>query len=69
MAQNPCSHCNPLLFSRQVKFNTHVWMVDDGVHRSQPTHVTDVANAAVASLTDEQATGNTYYLGGPEVVR
>lgn len=57
---------NNLLF--QVKFNTFVWMVDDGVHRCQPTHVTDVANAVAASLTDRLAPGNTYYLGGPEVV-
>jgi uncharacterized protein YbjT (DUF2867 family) len=52
-----------------VKFNTAVWMVDDGIHRSQPTHVTDVASAVSASLNDPESTGKTYYLGGPEDVR
>jgi uncharacterized protein YbjT (DUF2867 family) len=53
----------------QVKFNTTVWMVDDGKHRSEPTHVTDVAQAVANSLTDLDAPGKDYYLGGPEVVR
>jgi uncharacterized protein YbjT (DUF2867 family) len=53
----------------QVKFNTYVWMIDDGVHRSEPTHVTDVASAAYQSLTTDESKGKTYYLGGPEVVR
>jgi len=61
--------CCAVLCVTQVKFNTYVWMVDDGVQRSEPTHVTDVAAAVKASLSDLTAPGKTYYLGGPESVR
>lgn len=53
----------------QVKFNTYVWMVDDGQHRCQPTHVTDVAQAVANSLTSVDSPGKDYYLAGPETVR
>lgn len=57
---------NNLLF--QVKFNTYVWMVDDGQHRCQPSHVTDVAQAVANSLTSADSPGKDYYLAGPETV-
>uniref|UniRef100_A0A383VU92 NAD-dependent epimerase/dehydratase domain-containing protein n=1 Tax=Tetradesmus obliquus TaxID=3088 RepID=A0A383VU92_TETOB len=57
---------NNLLF--QVKFNASVWMVDDGVQRFQPHHVTDVARAAAASLESHEAKGKDYCLGGPETI-
>lgn len=43
-------------------------LIDGGIQRVQPHHVRDLAEAVVAALTTEASKGQTYYLGGPEVV-
>lgn len=43
-------------------------MIGDGTSRMQPVAVEDVADAVMACLTDDAAAGETYELGGPEVL-
>eukprot|EP00879_Flechtneria_rotunda_P002683 GHRR01002889.1.p2 GENE.GHRR01002889.1~~GHRR01002889.1.p2 ORF type:complete len:173 (+),score=58.59 GHRR01002889.1:1284-1802(+) len=43
-------------------------MIDDGAHKLQPQHVTDVARAVQAVLSTEDSKGQDYYLGGPETL-
>ncbi len=43
-------------------------MTNDGETRLQPTYVRDAADAIIGSLNYEESTGETYYLGGPEVL-
>lgn len=43
-------------------------MIGDGTSRMQPVAVEDVADAVMACLTDEATAGETYELGGPEVL-
>lgn len=57
---------NNFLF--QLKYNASVWMIDGGIQRSQPSHVTDVARAVAASLETHDAKGKDYYLSGPETL-
>lgn len=57
---------NNLLF--QVKFNASLWLIDGGIHKSQPSHVTDVARAVAACLETHDAKGQDYYLAGPETL-
>ena len=50
-----------------VGFHTGWRPKDNGVVLS-PVHVRDVADAFIASLTDDSTIGRTYVLGGPEVL-
>lgn len=43
-------------------------MIGDGTSRMQPVAVEDVADAVMACLTDDATAGETYELGGPEVL-
>ena len=57
----------------QAKFATIMQLVDGGEQRMAPTHVTDVASAAVAALRDPNSVGPDpkhaiHYLYGPEVL-
>lgn len=52
----------------QLSFGVIAPVIDGGAARIQPTWVRDVANAVVAMLHDAESKGQTYYLGGPEVL-
>jgi nucleoside-diphosphate-sugar epimerase len=57
---------NNLVF--QLKFGASIWLPDGGEQPLQPTYVTDVGQAVLAALDTEDSKGQTYYLGGPEVL-
>lgn len=50
-----------------VGFHTGRHPKDNGIVMS-PVHITDVADAFVAALTDSASIGRTFILGGPEVL-
>ena len=55
-------------YARLAKKFPFIPLIDGGGTRVQPTYVRDVADAIVGSLNYKDTSGNTYYLGGPEVL-
>lgn len=52
---------------RTIKWLPMVPLFGEGDSRVQPVHVDDVARAAAAAMERDDAPGNTYELGGPDV--
>jgi NADH dehydrogenase len=55
-------------FARLARVAPVLPLFGGGQTRFQPVYVADVADAAVASLTDKASRGRTYELGGPQVL-
>jgi uncharacterized protein YbjT (DUF2867 family) len=55
-------------FIRQVRYSPVVTVIGPGLQRSQPIWVDDVAAYFAASLERSDVAGNTYELGGPDIV-
>ncbi len=54
-------------FGQMAQISPFLPLIDGGETRFQPVYVDDVARAVMVGLTDEEATGKTYELGGPDV--
>ncbi|MEW5302262.1 MAG: hypothetical protein WDW36_005064 [Sanguina aurantia] len=52
----------------QLSFNVFAMVIDGGKALVQPTYVLDVAAAVTRCLQTKESAGQTYYLGGPEVL-
>ncbi len=64
------NHLNAIcLMQMQLKFNLYVPLIDGGEQQLQPALVTDVSAAMLAALRSKETMGQTYHLGGPEVLR
>ncbi|MDA1323293.1 MAG: complex I NDUFA9 subunit family protein [Proteobacteria bacterium] len=54
-------------FASLARFSPVLPLIGGGATRFQPAYVCDVAEAAVAALTNPGTAGRTYELGGPEI--
>ncbi|GIL71260.1 hypothetical protein Vretimale_2871 [Volvox reticuliferus] len=52
----------------QLTLTVFAPVVETGSNKVQPTYVLDVADAVAAALRKPETKGQTYYLGGPEVL-
>ena len=56
------------LFIKQVRYSPVVTVVGDGLQRSQPIWIEDVAELLAQAVGDARATNRTFELGGPDTV-
>ncbi len=56
------------LFIKQVRYSPAVTVIGDGLQRSQPIWVEDVASIFADALGNRQAANRTFELGGPDTV-
>lgn len=52
----------------QLTLTVFAPVVETGANKLQPTYVLDVADAVASALRKPETAGQTYYLGGPEVL-
>jgi NADH dehydrogenase len=56
------------LFVKQVRYSPVVTVIGDGLQRSQPIWVEDVASIFAETIGNRQAASRTFELGGPDTV-
>ena len=56
------------LFIKQVRYSPVVTVIGDGLQRSQPIWIEDVAAIFAQAVGNAQATNRTFELGGPDTV-
>jgi NADH dehydrogenase len=56
------------LFIKQVRYSPVVTVIGDGLQRSQPIWVEDVASIFAQSVGNREAANRTFELGGPDTV-